>query len=140
MTAQELREIAGRNIKIIRKANGLSISELAKLLEITPSYMRLIENGERGGSQITMYKLSKLWDLSIDSLFDAEADLSQPIGKKYSHHMDPKLIKMLALMDGFIDKEREFVISMIKNLRDIKQAHSKADRMGNNRVESIIIF
>ena len=36
----------GQRIQKLRKSTGLSVDRLAELLEITPNFLRLIENGE----------------------------------------------------------------------------------------------
>lgn len=57
-----------------RKSKGLTMKQAASALEITEGYYSLIESGERQKSlDMTMAnKLSKLFDMSIQQIVDAE--------------------------------------------------------------------
>ena len=70
MTKEQLDSIIGKNINKERLARELSVEELAELLGYTPSAITLIENGKRGTSALTLYKLSKIFGLPVDSFFD----------------------------------------------------------------------
>ena len=60
----------GNNIRVEREARNLTRDELAEMMELTTSHMGLIERGERGATAVTMSKLSKVFDIPIDHLFE----------------------------------------------------------------------
>ncbi|QWZ07422.1 helix-turn-helix domain-containing protein [Nocardioides panacis] len=68
----------GERLKSIRLKQGLSLRELARQANVSPSFISQIENGKSQPSVATLYSFSQLLDISIDDLFDHRA--SAPSG------------------------------------------------------------
>lgn len=66
----ELLKKLGRNIKVERVRKGLSQEELAELADTTRRSISLIENGLQHPKIISVIKLAKVLDVSIDYLVD----------------------------------------------------------------------
>ena len=63
----------GERLKGIRMEKGLSLRELARQANVSPSFISQIENGKSQPSVATLYSFSQLLEISIDELFDHRA-------------------------------------------------------------------
>jgi transcriptional regulator with XRE-family HTH domain len=64
----------GTRLRDIRIKSGLSLRELARQAEVSPSFISQIENGKSQPSVATLYSFSRLLGVSVDDLFDARRD------------------------------------------------------------------
>lgn len=62
---------AGIKIKGLRLENSLSLTETAEILDITPSYLSLIENGKKQPSKKILTKAAKQFGVSIESFTES---------------------------------------------------------------------
>ena len=121
---RELIDTIRRNIRQIRRSRGMTINEFAELLEFSPSHINFIENGERGATTETLYKLKNIMQMPIDFFFcdntsDADSDLSD----------DEKIIlakkeKLKCLMYNSTEGDVDFICSLIESYR----AFTRQDR------------
>ena len=116
MTKKQLRVIIGENIRNERVTRNISIDELAEMLELTSGFVGLIERGQRGTTPSTLLKLADVFGMSIDTLFSDENG-SLNLGEEHLPRGHAKRLKIESLISGFSEKELDFVIDMIKNLR-----------------------
>ena len=81
------KNIVGENIRQMRTRLAISQKQLAALLNedglpITSCTLCKIENGTRGITDIELWRLAKLFHVSVDDFFEnAESYLEQCIGK-----------------------------------------------------------
>ncbi len=67
----------GHRLKVRREAMALSRKDLSKALSLTVQYIGDVENGSKGMSVETLYKMAQVLELSVDYIFDGEGpDLS----------------------------------------------------------------
>ena len=113
MTTRQLRDKVGKRIKEEREARNMSVEELANLLNISTSYLNLIERGERGTVQMRLYRLSQIFGLPIDALFD---------GKKKTGitAVESRRNKLVSITNDMSEKELECLISAAKGLRGLR--------------------
>lgn len=67
----------GSRLKVVRLNAGLTLRELARQADVSPSFVSQIENGKSQPSVSTLYAFARLLNVSIDELFDqrdAEVD------------------------------------------------------------------
>ncbi len=69
LSKQEVTEIMGANLRRIREERQLTLKELASMLEITPGYLGLIENGKRRQTAYLMFMVGEVLDIRISELF-----------------------------------------------------------------------
>lgn len=60
----------GSQLKAIRLKTGMSLRELARQIDVSPSFISQIENGKSQPSVSTLYALAKLLNVSVDELFE----------------------------------------------------------------------
>jgi transcriptional regulator with XRE-family HTH domain len=68
----------GARLKELRKKAGLSLRELARQAEVSPSLVSQIENGKSRPSVSTLYSFAQLLDVSVDELFDTDEEAAMP--------------------------------------------------------------
>jgi XRE family transcriptional regulator, master regulator for biofilm formation len=72
----------GQRVKNLRKIKGYSISELAKLANVSKSYLSQIERDLKTNPSLQfLNKLAKTLDTSIDYLLDTESTSDQSVVK-----------------------------------------------------------
>jgi transcriptional regulator with XRE-family HTH domain len=62
----------GARLKELRRQAGLSLRELARQADVSPSLVSQIENGKSRPSVSTLYTFARLLNVPVDGLFDAE--------------------------------------------------------------------
>jgi transcriptional regulator with XRE-family HTH domain len=62
----------GARLKELRQQAGLSLRELARQADVSPSLVSQIENGKSRPSVSTLYSFARLLNVPVDELFDAE--------------------------------------------------------------------
>ena len=60
----------GKKLKLFRKAQGLSQKDLAQALNITFQQVQKYETGKNRMSAVTLYQLSKILNININSFFE----------------------------------------------------------------------
>jgi transcriptional regulator with XRE-family HTH domain/quercetin dioxygenase-like cupin family protein len=70
-------ENLGERLKDVRLKAGLTLRELARQANVSPSFISQIENGKSQPSVATLYSFSRLLGVTVDELFDAPEE--QPV-------------------------------------------------------------
>lgn len=60
----------GSRLRDIRLKAGLTLRELARQVDVSPSFVSQIENGKSQPSVATLYAFAKLLNVSVDDLFE----------------------------------------------------------------------
>src|ERR1700733_3654294 len=60
----------GQRLKDVRLKAGMTLRELARQADVSPSLISQIENGKSQPSVATLYSFSRLLNVSVDELFD----------------------------------------------------------------------
>ena len=71
ITENKLKMIIGNNVKKYRKQNGLTQKELSKLIGVSTPLLGSLESKNiiQGISTYTLYKISKVLNVSVDKFF-----------------------------------------------------------------------
>jgi transcriptional regulator with XRE-family HTH domain len=78
----------GPRLKEIRLKTGVSLREIARRLEVSPSFVSQIENGKSQPSVATLYALAKLLGVPIDVLFEGSGNTDETLIKNYEVEVD----------------------------------------------------
>jgi len=103
-------EISQR-LKSLRKENKLTIERLAELVGVSTSFIGLIEKGESGISIENLYKLSQVFNCSLDYLVTGNKT-----GTTSNTHS--RFVELNSTLYDYEDKEIAFIIEMAKFLRN----------------------
>ena len=60
----------GTRLKELRRQSGLSLRELARQVNVSPSFVSQIENGKSQPSVATLYAFSRRLNVTVDELFE----------------------------------------------------------------------
>jgi len=74
----DIYTLIGQRIREERTLRGLSIEKLAEIAEVTPSFLGLIERGERKLSVHTLNKITKALKLQPNELMQGQNKRSAP--------------------------------------------------------------
>ncbi|MCX8094530.1 MAG: helix-turn-helix domain-containing protein [Candidatus Goldbacteria bacterium] len=69
MKQENIYKIIGKNIKMFRKKEGLTLLDLSKKTGISPSFLSNIESGIKQPTLLTLQKVANVLKISITSLF-----------------------------------------------------------------------
>jgi transcriptional regulator with XRE-family HTH domain len=70
-------ENLGPRLKAIRLASEKSLREVARRLDVSPSFLSQIENGKSQPSVVTLYALARLLGVPVDTLFSPTFDVQR---------------------------------------------------------------
>ena len=120
MTKSRLRIVIGENIRNERIARDISIDELSEMLDLTPGFVGLIERGQRGTTSNTLYRLSEVFNMPIDTLFRNNKGSSLSFGEESLNALAIKRRKVASFISSFNEEELEFIIGVIRSLRRLR--------------------
>ena len=100
----------GLRIRNERLKNKLTIEKLCEMLEVSPSFIGLVERGESGISLEKLYKLSEIFHVSTDYILMGE-QRTQDVVKR------SKLEILNTHFYDYSDEELDFVLELLKFLR-----------------------
>ena len=95
----ETKLIIGKRIHDLRVSNNLTQLKFAELIDISVNFLSEIENGKKGMSQDTLYKLCSKFGVSSDYiLFGKENNISNTssIIIEYLNSLDSKELEVLS--------------------------------------------
>lgn len=118
--------MVGDKIKKLREEKKLTQSELANAIGVAQSTIAMIESGKNKGSNDTLIKLAKFFNVSIDYLLNTEEKLllateslekiNKLVKENLGEYRDNKILTLAAHFEGedFTDED----IRDIKNFID----------------------
>lgn len=119
---KEIDQRVGAQIKAIRTQRGLKTADVAALLELTPTAVRLIERGERGISVSMLFKLALMLGVDIGCFFEGAND--KPIvlkkGEKYNKLATYGLLLGAEEVDFLIETAEALIAYRKKVLEDTR--------------------
>lgn len=100
----------GSRIRDLRKKNALTIERLSELLEVSTSFVGLIEKGESGISADNLLSLSQLFKVTVDYLLTGE---DNPFLNKNKDRFEA----LETYLYDYTDEEIDFILEMAKFLK-----------------------
>lgn len=107
--------ILGQRIREERHKNSMTIEQLAESLDISASFLGLVERGVKGISIDNLATIAELFDIPIDSLLQPLEDLDE--STKYN------TIKNLVC--NLNNNEFDFVVKFLKNFKELSIKNQK---------------
>jgi len=119
----EITKIIGANIRAKRLDKKMSRKELAERMGISQSFLGYIEKGVRGVSTENLYKLSHIFEESIDSFFvETEGAAAHYVEKTMKSKRVSNILQNIA---STVDEEElEKVVSAIRQLKKLRKIYT----------------
>ncbi len=94
-----LKHIIGKRIHSLRTEHQLTQAQFAELIDISVNFLSEIENGKKGISQDTLYKLCSKFSISADYILFGTQPTNPPLSSaeiiQYINHLDAKELDTL---------------------------------------------
>lgn len=110
----------GKRIRDQRLKNKLTIEKLCELLDVSPSFIGLVERGTSGISLEKLYRLSEIFHVSTDYLIKGNQDVETSSQQQNNSALDA----LNAYLYNSTEDEILFILSLIKFIKprvEIKQ-------------------
>ena len=127
--------IIGKNLRIQRRKRRFSIDNLAEFTELSPSYVGLLERGDRCPSLKSLFKLCDLFGVTPDALlvdYDdpnmGRVSVSEAVARQKSNYD-----AILSLLYGLDENSLAFVMETIKNLRRLTRKFDEVEANENSK-------
>ena len=134
-----LDKVIGRNIRNERVSRKLTRDELAEVVDITTSHLGLIERGERGATPVTLEKLVKAFDISVDSLFSESGRAAFARERRERKSQTTYYKRICTLMSHLSDAELLLLTHTIKGIVAMRYksgtSNPELDAAFNNVIE-----
>ena len=101
----------GKNLKKLRKQNGLLQKQVAAELGIGISYYSKIENNQREASVEVLSKVARLYGITIDQVVNMEA-----AGPKKVRIEDEAASEQMRLLAQLEERDRQIVFEIINTM------------------------
>ena len=127
MKKEIFKQVVGANIRHQRVSRGMTIDELAELMELTPSFVGLIERGTRGATAYNLLRIATIFDVSVERLY-SDSTLSK------EQLLEESLVKIKrdrinSISSDLNEIELDFVIACIHNVkRYIRKTNMTEDK------------
>ncbi len=128
----------GRRLAELRSDRNLKVSELARLVDVTPSLISQIERGQSRPSVSTLFSLSRTLDVPVDAFFtDDDLDAFRPLSERQSPRAEA--LPRSQLQPQSVDDERAWVSSNSSPHRYVvrQEERAKIDIRGGLRWERL---
>lgn len=113
----ELINRMGKQIKEARGQQKMTQEELAEEAEISPSFLGMIERGQRIPSIMTISKICNSLAISIDELLGLKPEITKERKTKYSAgNKDVMLEKIIRLLKDKKEDDKELALKILKKL------------------------
>lgn len=116
-----LRKHIGNNIRAERLSLNISMEELAEMLELSPAFVGLIERGQRGASVKNIVKIANIFGVTVDSIVSENSSAVNVREMNKETLLNSKRETLRSILFDFDEEELDFIISIVKNLRKLKQ-------------------
>lgn len=111
----------GTNIRKLRKAHGLSQTQLARNLNTTTKAISDYETGKANPPSNRLPVIAKFFSVTLDELMDEEEIKISVSEKDKMKHGNSREVKLLSLFKKLSDEEQRTILKQIQGLVDLKR-------------------
>lgn len=105
------RSILGKKIRAERKRLGLSQEQVAEMINVSTSYIGLVERGERSVTLEKLISLANCFHVSLDSLLQDNISVPQSF-------QDEQIYK---LWNQASEREKNLILSIVHSILDFSK-------------------
>lgn len=114
------KKTIGKNIRKERISRNISIDELAEMLCLSPAFVGLIERGQRGAKIDNLIKISEIFNVDINNIIYGSNNSNYIVSENKEKPKETKVKTLITLMHDLNEKELDFVISVVRNLKKLR--------------------
>jgi len=120
-------EFIGRNIRTVRRDSGMTLAELANKIGIQEGPLGRIERGLNSPSARVVYRLSKVFDVSIDTLFAESEELFHQ--KKQMGAVQPYAVELTepVVLSKKTSAKIQSILESVASLESLCGANTRAE-------------
>ena len=116
---KNLKKSIGQRIKSERVKKNMKVEELALILNVSESFIRLIERGERGTSIQLLLQICNVFDLNIGDFFSKKVlTLNEQKENTERQNLLNVINNLLRIMDM---TQLNFILETLKNLEIMRK-------------------
>ena len=116
---KNLKKSIGQKIKSERVKKNMRVEELALILNVSESFIRLIERGERGTSIQLLLQVCNVFDLNIGDFFSKKVlTLNEQKENTERQNLVNVINNLLRIMDM---SQLNFILETLKNLEVMRK-------------------
>ena len=116
---KNLKKSIGQKIKSERVKKNMRVEELALILNVSESFIRLIERGERGTSIQLLLQICNVFDLNIGDFFSKKVlTLNEQKENTERQNLLNVINNLLRIMDM---SQLNFILETLKNLEVMRK-------------------
>lgn len=118
-------KILGENIRHERKSRGFSIENLAEYLELSTSYVGLLERGARCPSMKNFFNMCDLFSSTPNNLILPKKMEGSKVAVSEQKHSAARnsYDAIISLLKNFDENELSFVADTLKNLKKLQKSN-----------------
>ena len=105
----------GTNIRLLRKSRGLTIEDLACVLDIAPGFLGLVERGTRGVSLANLARICTFFNVTLDQLVKGRVEVEPYVVDK-----DSLMGKVHDLAFSLTEEELKVITNNAKRVMALK--------------------
>lgn len=115
----------GENIRFERKSRGFSIENLAEYLELSTSYVGLLERGARCPSLKNFFNMCDLFSSTPNNLIlGRNEDVTKVSVSEQKHSVQKNNYNaIISLLQNLNENELSFVADILKNLKKLQKSN-----------------
>lgn len=98
----------GKNVRSARRSKDITQEQLANMLDITPTYISAIENGNSKPSLSTISMIASKLDTTIDRL----------LGNNQPSYIEKYDIEAKEILADCTEDERKFLLSLLSHAKE----------------------
>ncbi len=114
---KDMKKIIGERIRNERLKRNMSSEELASILNVSQSFIGLIERGQRGTNIKLLSDICDIFQITLDDII---SDKKLKMCERKNDTYNDKISAINSLLRTLNVYELDFVISTIKNLYNMK--------------------
>ena len=117
---ETLKKDLGQKIKSERLKKDIKVKDLAVILDVSESYIRSIERGERGVTIQLLLQICDVFKLSINNFF---SDNTLTLNERKENTERENLVNMINNLMRIMDMSQlNFILEMIKGLENMRKS------------------
>ncbi len=106
MNISEVKKAFRKKLRTLRRERGISQEKLGEKADLHPTYIGMIERGEKSPTLDTIVKLAQALDVSLIELFNLEMPTEEDFLKG----------KILALIERKTKSQKQLALKVLKGL------------------------